>query len=281
MTVIFDGKRFAKDKKEDLINKVRLLSSNGITPCLASIYLSSDTGSVLYTRLKGQAAKEVGINFLSFEINSKNVSEINSIVEKLNKDNSVHGILVQKPSGSNDFTNSEWSEITLLIDPKKDVDCLSPENLGLLLIGNPRFVPATVLGVLKVLEFSKVKLDGKKAVIIGASEILGKPLSHILTDKGATVSLLHKKTDNLSNYSKNADILISATGEPGIIGKELVMENSIVIDVGAPNGDVKTDEIKGKVSFLSPVPGGVGPMTIYCLLENLVNSLIEKNKLSW
>ena len=280
MTVIFDGKLFAKDRKESLANKVKSLSEKGIVPCLASVYLSSDPGSVLYTRLKGQAAKEVGINFLSFEINSKNISEIDSIVEKLNKDDSVHGILVQKPSGSNDFTNSEWAEITLLIDPEKDVDCLSPENLGLLLIGSPRFIPATVLGVLKVLDFSKVNLNGKKVVIIGASEILGKPLSHILTDKGATVSLLHKKTGNLSNYSRNADIVISATGEPRIIGKDLVKEDSIVIDVGAPNGDVKTEEMKDRVSFLSPVPGGVGPMTIYCLLENLVNSLIEKNKLS-
>ncbi|MBU2036479.1 bifunctional 5,10-methylenetetrahydrofolate dehydrogenase/5,10-methenyltetrahydrofolate cyclohydrolase, partial [Patescibacteria group bacterium] len=249
-------------------------------PCLASVYLSADPGSVLYTRLKGQAAKEVGIKFLSFKINSNNVSEIISIVERLNKDNSVHGILVQKPSGSNDFKNEEWAKIALSISPQKDFDCLSPENLGLLLIGNPRFIPATVLSVLKVLEFSKVNLNGKKIVIIGTSEILGKPLSHILTDKGATVSLLHKKTSDISNYSKEADILISATGEPGIIGKDLVKENSIIIDVGAPNGDVKTEEVLGKVSFLSPVPGGVGPMTIQSLLENLINSLIEKNKLN-
>ncbi|MFH1971180.1 MAG: bifunctional 5,10-methylenetetrahydrofolate dehydrogenase/5,10-methenyltetrahydrofolate cyclohydrolase [Patescibacteria group bacterium] len=280
MTVIFDGKAFTKEKKAELVNKVKILLKNGIKPCLTSVYLSSDPGSVLYTKLKGQAAKEVGIKFLSFEIGSNNVTEIIPIVERLSKDSSVHGILVQKPSGNNDFKNEEWAEITLSISPQKDIDCLTPENLGLLLIGSPRFIPATVLGVLKVLEFSKVDLNGKKIVIVGASEILGKPLSHILTDRGATVSLLHKSTSDISIYSKEADILISATGDPGIIGKDIVKENSIVIDVGAPNGDVNTQEVLEKVSFLSPVPGGVGPMTIHCLLENLIDSLIEKNKLS-
>lgn len=280
MTTIFDGKKFALKEKEDLKSKVIVLSEKGIKPCLASVYLSSDPGSVLYTRLKGQAAEDIGIKFLSFEIKSNNVSEIISIVERLNKDNSVQGILVQKPSGINDFSSVDWAKITLSISPKKDIDCLTPENLGLLLIGNSRFIPATVLAVLKVLEFSKVELHNKNVVLIGASEILGKPLSHILTDMGATVSLLHKRTDDISRYTKEADILISATGEPGIIGSDLVRESSIVIDVGAPNGDVRTQEVLGKVSFLSPVPGGVGPMTINCLLENLINSLIEKRKSS-
>jgi len=280
MTVLFDGKMFAKEGRENLAKKVKYLSDKGIEPCLASVFLSSDPGSVLYTRLKGQAAKEIGIKFLSFEIKNKNVSEVVSIINKLNIDTNVHGILAQKPSGNNDFTNKEWAKIALSISPQKDIDCLSPENLGLLLIGNPRFIPATVLGVLKVLEYSKTNLSGKRIVLVGASEILGKPLSHILTDKGATVSLLHKATADISNYSKEADILISATGNPGIIGKDIIKENSIVIDVGAPNGDVKTEEVLEKVSFLSPVPGGVGPMTIFCLLESLVNSLIEKDELS-
>lgn len=280
MTVIFDGKTFAKKEKEDLKKKVNNLSKKGVMPCLASVFLASDPGSVLYTKLKGQAAEEIGIKFLSYEIGSNNVSEIVSIVKKLNKDNNVQGILVQKPSGKNDFSSSDWATITLSISAQKDIDCLTPENLGLLLIGNPKFIPATVLAVLKVLEFSKVDLHNKNVVIIGASEILGKPLSHILTDMGATVSLLHKKSGDISKYTKEADILISATGEPEIIGKDLVKDNSIIVDVGAPNGDVRTQEVLGKVSFLSPVPGGVGPMTINCLLENLINSLIEKHKSS-
>lgn len=280
MTVIFDGKSFAEKEKDILKKKVMKLSENGIIPCLASVFMASDAGSVLYTRLKGQAAEEIGIRFLSYKITSNNVSEIVSIVEKLNNDDSVQGILVQKPSGKNDFNSVDWAKITLSISPKKDIDCLTPENLGLLLIGSTRFIPATVLAVLKVLEFSKVELHNKNVVLIGASEILGKPLSHILTDKGATVSMLHRKTADISKYTKDADILISATGEQGIVGKDLIKENSIVIDVGAPNGDVITEEVVGKASFLSPVPGGVGPMTINCLLENLINSLIEKNKLS-
>lgn len=280
MTVIFDGKTFAKEEKDDLKKKVEGLSQTGIKPCLATVFLASDPGSVLYTRLKGQAAEEIGIKFLSYEIKSNNVSEIISIVERLNKDDNVQGILVQKPSGLNDFDSVEWAKITLSISPRKDIDCLTPENLGLLLIGNPRFAPATVLAVLKVLTFFKVELPNKNVVLIGASEILGKPLSHILTDMGATVSLLHKKTSDISKYTKEADILISATGNPGIIGRDLVKNDSIVIDVGAPNGDVRTQEMLGKVTFLSPVPGGVGPMTINCLLENLVNSLIEKDKSS-
>lgn len=276
MTVIFDGKEFAEKEKESLKRKVKTLSEKGITPCLASVYLKKDAGSVLYTRLKGKAAAEIGIKFLSYEVNGDSINEIVSIVEKLNQDKKVHGILVQKPSGAKNFSSVDWAKITLSISPKKDIDCLTPENLGLLLIGNPRFIPATVLAVLKVLNFSKTKLGGKKVVIIGASEILGKPLSHILTDKGATVSLLHKATGDISKYTKEADILISATGNPAIIGKDLVNDKSIVIDVGAPSGDVITSEINNKVAFLSPVPGGVGPITISCLLENLIESLIEK-----
>jgi methylenetetrahydrofolate dehydrogenase (NADP+)/methenyltetrahydrofolate cyclohydrolase len=280
MTEIFDGKSFAKTKKEDLITKIKILSDKGIKPCLASIFLSEDAGSVLYTRLKGLAAEEIGINFKSFEIKNKNVEEIINIVRKLNNDPIVNGILVQKPSGENDFSDEEWAKIALSIDPKKDVDCLSPENLGLLLIGKPRFVPATVLAVTKVLDFAKIDPNGKRVVLIGASEILGKPLSHILTDKGATVSLLHKATSDISDYSKDADILISATGNPSIIGKEMIKDGAVVIDVGAPNGDVKTQEVIGKASFLSPVPGGVGPMTIHCLLENLIEGMIEITNLS-
>jgi len=280
MTVIFDGRTFVKSEKGLLRKKVESLKKKGVNPCLASIFLNTDPGSVLYTRLKSQAAEDLGIKFLSFEIDFKHTREILKLIDKVNKNDSIHGLLVQKPSGSNDFSVFDWARISLAISPSKDIDCLTPENLGLLMIGRPRFLPATVSAVLKVIKSTNVDLKGKKVVIIGASEILGKPLSHILTDQGSTVTLLHKLTEDLSTYTKKADILISATGQTGIVGKKLVKRGSIVIDVGAPKGDVMTKKVLSKVSFISPVPGGVGPMTVNCLLENLINSLIEKDRKS-
>ncbi|MGD0523467.1 MAG: tetrahydrofolate dehydrogenase/cyclohydrolase catalytic domain-containing protein [Candidatus Microgenomates bacterium] len=271
--IIFDGRGYAEAKRAELKQKVAELTRAGKAPCMASIYISTDPGSVLYTRLKKQAAESVGIKFTDYDVTDKSKDEIITLIEQINSDKSVQGILVQKPSGKNDFSFSDWSEIVCTIDPRKDIDGLTPENLGLLAIGTPRFVPATVRAVMIVVNQSGIDLLGKKAVIIGASEILGKPLSMILTDKGATVSILHGATRDISNYTAEADLLVSATGNPGLIGAKDIKAGAVVIDVGAPKGDVKTEEVMEKASFLSLVPGGVGPVTISCLLTNLLLKL--------
>lgn len=270
MAILFDGKSYALAKGNNLREKVALLKEKGINLTLASVYLSIDSGSALYTRLKKNTAKSIGIEFLDYEIKDKDVEKFVSLIKDLNNDTSINGILVQKPSGANDFTAFNWKKIVLTLNPEKDVDGLTPENLGLLSIGTPRFIPATVKAVLDVLEAGKISVKGKHTVLLGASEILGRPLSMILTDMGATVSILHSATEDLKRYTTDADILVSATGVLGIISANSIKEGAVVIDVGAPKGDVKTDEVSQKASFLSPVPGGVGPVTIVCLLENLV-----------
>lgn len=268
--IIFNGRQYSEAKRVELKQRVAGLSEK---PCMASLYQSSDPGSALYTRLKKQAAESIGIKFVDYDVVGKSKDEIITLIKQINQDSSVQGILVQKPSGSKDFLVSDWSEIVSTIDPGKDIDGLTPENLGLLAIGTPRFIPATVKAVLVVVAKSGVSLSGKKVVIIGASEILGKPLSMILTDKGATVSILHMATGDIGNYTKDADLLVSATGSPGLIGADNIKSGAVVIDVGAPKGDVKTQEVIKIASFLSPVPGGVGPVTISCLLENLLLKL--------
>lgn len=280
MAEIFNGKIYLDNKKRELEVKISQLIAEGKHPSLASIYLSEDPGSALYTKLKQRAAEAVGIRFLSYRVEDKDVKRFVSIITNLNEDDTIDGILLQKPSGKHDFDINEWSEIIQNLDPVKDVDGLTPENLGLLSIGTPRFIPATARAVLTILKSWNYKLQGKHAVIIGASEILGRPLSMLLTDSGATVSILHSKTKDLQKYSCDADLLVSATGVTGLIGAEMVKQGSAVIDVGAPKGDVLTDEVLNKTAYLSPVPGGIGPVTIACLLENLVEKILSIDKVT-
>ena len=261
--LIFNGREYAQKKLAEL-------AELGRTPALASLYRSTDPGSALYTRLKKQTALSIGVKFNEHDIAGLAVSEIITLIKQINADTAISGILVQKPAGEVDFNPSEWAKIVMAIDSDKDIDGLTPQNLGLLAIGTPKFIPATVKAVLSVIAESGIKLPGKKVVIIGASEILGKPLCMLLTDMGATVSLLHKLTDSLTNYTQEADLLISATGFPGLIGETEIKPGAVVIDVGAPKGDIRTEEVMKKAAFLSPVPGGVGPITIACLLENLL-----------
>jgi methylenetetrahydrofolate dehydrogenase (NADP+)/methenyltetrahydrofolate cyclohydrolase len=273
MVNLFDGKLYLEKKKEELALKVHELRKNGLDPHLASVYLLTDPGSSLYTKLKQKTAQDCGITFSSYNISKKDPDKFIEIIRVLNTDPDIQGILVQKPSGKHDFEIVDWEKIVSAIDPKKDIDGLTPENLGLLSIGTPRFIPATAKAVLEILKFWDLEIKGKHIVIIGASEILGRPLSMLLTDRGATVSILHSRTDDISRYTKEADILISATGVPELISSDMVKKDSAVIDVGAPHGDVRTEEVKEIVKYLSPVPGGIGPVTIASLLDNLVTAI--------
>lgn len=272
MAKIFDGREFSSRKKAELSVKVEDLKKRGITPCLASIFLVSDKGSSLYTKLKSQEADSIGVKFILEAVEEKDSETTVQLVKKLNEDPSVHGILVQKPSGENDYSEEDWFNIVSSINPKKDVDGLTPNSLGNLTLGRPTFIPATVKAVLSVIAESRTDLESRNVVILGASEILGKPLSMILTDRGATVSMLHSKSKDIQYYLDKADILISATGSPGIVNSEMVKSGSVVIDVGSPKGDILVDKnLLNKVSFLSAVPGGVGPVTVISLLENLID----------
>jgi methylenetetrahydrofolate dehydrogenase (NADP+)/methenyltetrahydrofolate cyclohydrolase len=279
MSIYFDGKKYLKEHLTLLKDEVEKLKEKAIIPSLASVYLPDDPGSVLYTKLKKNAAESIGVKFNSYELKKRKPKVVISLIKELNKNKKVQGVIIQKPYGEKDYNPTDWVKIVKELSPKKDVDGLTPENLGLLSLGAPNFIPATVKAVMKVIEEWKVSLPGKNVVIIGTSDILGRPLSMLLTDKQATVSLLHKKTQDINLFTRSADILISATGKEGLIGKDNIKDSAVVIDVGAPKGDVRKDEIEKKAAYLSPVPGGVGPVTIYCLLENLVqaaNSMIAK-----
>lgn len=273
MAKIFDGRRFAKEKTEKVAARVQELVKKGKKPVLASIFLPSDPGSALYTKIKGEAARAIGVSFRAHEVQDpRDIGDIITLIYKLNEDPAVTGILIQKPSGGKDYEVEEWSRIVSALDPLKDVDGLTPENLGLLTLGTPRTIPATVKAVLEALSWGGIDVVGRHVVVIGASEILGKPLNAILTDKDATVTVVHTKTRNVKKHTREADILVSATGRPGTIGADMIKQGAAVVDVGSPKGDVRTDEVMEKVSFLSPVPGGIGPVTVACLLENTVEA---------
>lgn len=276
MATIFDGREYASRKTEKVKNRVEKLLKKGVKTTLASLFLPSDAGSALYTRIKGNAARGVGMDFQAHEIQDpKDTGDIITLIYELNENPSVTGILIQKPSGERDFSVQDWSNIVSALNVGKDVDGLHPENLGLLTLGTPRFIPATVKAVLEALAWGKVEVEGKHVVVLGASEILGKPLNAILTDHDATVTVVHKATRDVKKHTREADILVSATGHPGLITADMVKEGAAVIDVGAPKGDVRTEEVVSKVSFISPVPGGIGPVTVACLLENTVEATQE------
>lgn len=277
MTIIFDGRGFARRKNEETRRRVAGLLEKGVKPTLASIFSPKDKGSSLYTKIKGEAAQALGIQFRAKEIkDTGDLSVIISEIEKLNNDARVHGILVQKPSGESDFSKEDWSRIISTLSPKKDVDGLTPENLGLIDLGTPRFFPATVASVLAILKESRVAIRGKNVVIVGVSEILGKPLAAELTEERATVTAAHRGTRDLAGVLKGADVLVSATGTPNLIKGDMVKPGAIVVDVGSPQGDVVFSEVKDIASFITPVPGGVGPVTVSCLLENTVKAAEEQ-----
>lgn len=279
--MIFDGKNFAAAKEMILQARVKELKERGITPKLVSILADESKESSLYVSLKAKFAERIGVIFDVHHFDEGDLKEIIEDIKKANTDPSVHGIMVQLP-----VANEE--EILAVISPEKDVDCLSAKNLGLILMGKPRFLPATVKATIEIIANSKFQiansekwLAGENVCIIGASIIVGKPLALILSDAGATVTICRSTTKKLADFSKQADILVAATGVAELINKEMVKEGAVVIDVGISKllrdgkfrvvGDVNED-VLAKTSFLTPVPGGVGPVTVACLFENLLSA---------
>jgi methylenetetrahydrofolate dehydrogenase (NADP+)/methenyltetrahydrofolate cyclohydrolase len=287
MAIIFDGKKFAEEKKKLLSYQVKKFLKKGIILTLASIYLSSDAASVLYTKLKKKAAGEIGIDFLDYEFKKADINEIIFLIEKLNNDKSVNGILVQKPVGKEIISKDEWQKIVSYIAKEKDVDGLRE---------NSKFIPATVRAVLEILSnaLEIVRLPYKEApctvVVVGSRGMVGRLLMRQLSISNYQFPIgtqrkkkirfevigCNSQTSNLQGETLQADIVISATGVPNLISAGMVKPGAIVIDVGSPKGDCDFESVKDKAAFITPVPGGVGPVTVSCLLENLLLAVTGK-----
>jgi len=271
--VIFDGKKLAAEKEKILAKKVaEFKRATGIRPKLVAVMVGENEASKIYLRKKSEAAKRVGMEMEIFKLNE--AEELIKLIREKNKDKKTHGIMIQLPMEMQNSKCKSQNEnlkfkILLAIDPLKDVDCLTPENFGLLAMGKPRFLPATVKAIMEIIHDSCFMIYASRVVIVGASNIVGKPLALCFSNLGATVTICRSKTKNLEKYTRQADLLISATGVPKLIKKEMVKKNAVVIDVGSPVGDVDFENVSQIASFITPVPGGVGPLTVVCLLENV------------
>ena len=280
MAKIIDGKALAAKKQAALQEKVeRLKAESGLVPGLVVILVGDDPASQVYVRNKERFAKKVG--FLSETVRlSESISEeeLIQVIEKYNKDERFHGILVQLPL----LKHINDKRVILAIDPKKDVDGFHPMNTGHLWSGRPVMVPCTPAGIMELLREYEVALEGKTAVIIGRSNIVGKPMAQLLLEKNATVTLAHSRTRDLAKVTKQADILIVAIGQGHFVTADFVKEGAVVIDVGMNRdvdgrliGDVDFEGVEPIASLITPVPGGVGPMTITMLMEQTYQSALR------
>jgi len=283
MANIIDGNKIAQDIRNEVRHKVvDLKEHSGITPGLAVVLVGEDPASQVYVGRKAKACAEVG--FLSREYKlSADTSEdkLLSLIDALNKDPLIHGILVQLPLPKNISTD----KIIAAIDPHKDVDGFHPYNVGGLVTGSPLFVPCTPRGIMELIARTGINLKGKEAVVVGRSNIVGKPMAMLLLAQHATVTICHSRTKDLPAVTRRADILIAAVGKPHMIKADMVKEGAAVIDVGVNRlengklaGDVAFDEVAPKASFITPVPGGVGPMTIAMLMKNTLDAAMVHAK---
>ncbi|EMO8621620.1 TPA: bifunctional methylenetetrahydrofolate dehydrogenase/methenyltetrahydrofolate cyclohydrolase [Streptococcus pyogenes] len=280
MTELIDGKALAQKMQQELAAKVNnLKQKKGIVPGLAVIHVGDDPASQVYVRNKERAALTVGFKSETVRLSEFICQEeLIAVIERYNADNTIHGILVQLPLPN----HINDKKIILAIDPKKDVDGFHPMNTGHLWSGRPLMVPCTPSGIMELLREYNVNLEGKHAVIIGRSNIVGKPMAQLLLDKNATVTLTHSRTRQLEEVCRCADVLIVAIGQGHFITKQYIKEGAIVIDVGMNRddngkliGDVAFDEVAEVAAKITPVPGGVGPMTIAMLLEQTYQSALR------
>ena len=276
MAQIIDGKLISQQIKDELKEKVAELKANGKEICLAVIQVGNDPASTVYVGNKKKACEYIGIKSLAYEIPEETTEEeLLGIIDKLNKDDSVHGILVQLPVPKH--INEE--KIINAISPSKDVDGFHPASVGALSIGQKGFVSCTPAGVIQLLKRSNIEISGKECVVIGRSNIVGKPMSLLLLRENGTVTICHSRTKNLKEVCKRADILVVAIGKPRMIDASYVKEGATVIDVGIHRdennklcGDVDYASVEPVAGAITPVPGGVGPMTIAMLMNNCVEA---------
>jgi methylenetetrahydrofolate dehydrogenase (NADP+)/methenyltetrahydrofolate cyclohydrolase len=274
---ILDGKSIAAEiRREVRLDVATMAEQTGVVPCLAAILIGNDPASATYVQNKARACKEVGITSTRIDLPA-DLPEASLLheIERLNSDPAIHAILVQLPLPPH-ISDRRVLETIL---PEKDVDGFHPANLGGLLVGNPLFVASTPLGILELLNRSNVGIEGKHAVIVGWSVIVGKPTAFLLLQHHATVTICHIKTRDLASFTRQADILVVAAGKPDLVTGSMVKEGAVVIDVGVNRladgrvvGDVSFPEVAEKASLITPVPGGVGPMTIAMLLRNTVDA---------
>lgn len=283
---VIDGKKIADEVRSEQKPRLAKLADRGVVPGLAAIIVGENPASKLYVKMKGKASEEMGLAHWTIEL-PENVSERELLdeVHRLNADPKVHGILVQQPLPPHIAVDASVSAV----DPRKDVDCFHPANVGLVLIGRPRFAPATPAGVVELLVRSGNDPGGQDVVIVGRSNIVGKPLAALLMQKAkgrnATVTVAHSGTRDLPSHTRRADILIAAMGSPLFVKADMVREGVVMIDVGINRipdataksgyrtvGDVDFDRVRPKAKAITPVPGGVGPMTIAMLLTNTVRA---------
>ena len=276
MTMILDGKKIAEMRQKILKEEI---GSSGLSPRLATVIVGSDPASQMYIRMKHRACEQVGIGSAGIELpEDATTRQVLEAVTQLNNDDDIHGILVQLPLPK--YVDSE--RVIAAVRPDKDVDGFNPFNLGLLFSGRPRFVPCTPKGIMTLLAEYKIELAGTRAVVIGRSIDVGRPMAALLTNADATVTVCHSKTKDLAHEVNRADILVSAVGKAHFITREMVKPGAVVIDVGINQlngklvGDVDFAAVKDIASAITPVPGGVGPMTIATLMENTYRAAIVR-----
>ncbi|HON72868.1 MAG TPA: bifunctional methylenetetrahydrofolate dehydrogenase/methenyltetrahydrofolate cyclohydrolase FolD [bacterium] len=279
MTRMIDGKSIAEDIYKELKEEVDRL---GDKPGLAVVLVGDDPASLVYVRNKERACKRLNLSYRLVKFQSSvSREELKSSIEELNMDKSINGIIVQLPVPE----HLDSFEIISSVDPLKDVDGLHPDNMGRLVSGRPRLIPCTPLGIVELIKREGIDVRGKRAVIVGRSNLVGKPLIHLLLSLDATVTVCHSKTTDLKRETSEGDILVVAVGKPRFITKDMVKEGAVVIDVGINRvenklvGDVDFEEVASITSLITPVPGGVGPMTVAMLMKNLIAAYnIQSNK---
>lgn len=280
---IIDGKAVSAAVRERVRLETQELKKQGVTPGLAVIIVGDDPASQVYVRNKEKACAEVGFYSEKFALPAETTQqELNALVQELNARKDINGILCQLPLPG----HLDDKEVINLIDPIKDVDAFHPVNVGAIMIGDYHFLPCTPAGIMELLHSTGIEIAGKKAVVIGRSNIVGKPMAMLLLHADATVEITHSKTANLKEITKEADILVAAVGRAKFVTADMVKEGAVVIDVGMNRGengklcgDVDFDSVAEKCSFITPVPGGVGPMTISMLMQNTLTAAKLQNNL--
>lgn len=278
---IIDGKAVSKKVKEAVKAECEQLKAKGITPGLAVIIVGEDPASQVYVHNKEVACEACGFHSVKYALPAETTQEeLNALIDELNDDNSINGILCQLPLPK----HLDDKEVINRINPIKDVDAFHPVNVGAIMIGDYNYLPCTPAGVMELIHSTGVDVSGKKAVVIGRSNIVGKPMAMLLLHENATVEITHSKTQSLADVTKQADILVAAIGKAKFVTADMVKQGAVVIDVGMNRdengklcGDVDFEGVKDKCSFITPVPGGVGPMTIAMLMKNTLTAAKIQN----
>ncbi len=281
MYKIISGKEVSQAVKNRVADEIKALKDEGIESCLAVILVGDDPASRVYVNNKKKACEFCGIRSLEYVLPAETTQEeLIELIEKLNADKSVNGILCQLPLPK----HLDEKSVLNLIRPEKDVDAFHPENVGHIMIGDFNFLPCTPAGIMEMLRYENISLDGKNCVVIGRSNIVGKPMAMLMLKENATVTICHSRTQNLKEVVAGADVIVAAVGRPNFVTADMVKDGAVIIDVGINRmedgklcGDVDFEACKEKASYITPVPGGVGPMTIATLMQNTVTATKIQN----